>query len=55
MSNNKSVVDNMIGFIEQKEREFQASKLTESQGKTDVVKSILDELEREIKNENQQN
>lgn len=53
MNNSKAVVEHMIEFVEKKERELQASKLSESQGKTDIVKSILDELERETKNENQ--
>jgi len=52
MSNSNEVVAHMISFIEQKEREFQASKLTDTQGKSDIVKSILDELERETKNDN---
>lgn len=47
MNNNETIVKHMIEFIEKKERELQASKLSENQGKTDIVKSILDELERE--------
>ena len=54
MSNNSTIVSHMIDYIEQKEREFQASKLTDNQGKADIVKSILDELERETKHDNQQ-
>ncbi len=55
MSNSKAIVDHMIEYIEGKERELQAAKLSDGQVKTDVVKSILDELERETKDENQQN
>ena len=37
----------MINFIEKKERELQANKMSvDSQVKNDVVKMILDELER---------
>ena len=41
----------MIKFIEEKERELQAAKMSDNQLKTDVVKSTLDELERLKKNE----
>lgn len=52
MSDEK-IINDMISFIEEKERKVQASKLaTDSTSKTDVVKAILDELEREIKDEN---
>ena len=51
-SSSAAIVSQMINFIEQKEREFQASKLTDNQGKADIVKSILDELERVTTNEN---
>lgn len=52
MSDEK-IINDMISFIEEKERTVQASKLaTDSTAKTDVVKAILDELEREIKDEN---
>ena len=55
MSDEK-IVSDMIKYIEDKERKVQASKLAnDSQAKTDVVKAILDELEREIKNENKKN
>ena len=52
MSNKETVVHHMVEFIEAKERELQASKLTDGQSKTDVVKTILDELERETKDDN---
>lgn len=43
--NEREIVDKMIVFIEEKERQNQLSKLTADQAKGDVVKSILDELE----------
>ena len=51
--NEQAIVKNMIDFIEKKEREIQANKMNaENYAKGDVVKSILDELERETTNEN---
>ena len=51
--NEHAVVDKMIAFIEQKERELQANKMSaDNHAKNDVVKSIMDELERETTNEN---
>lgn len=45
--NEHDVVVEMINFIENKERELQANKMNvDSQVKNDVVKMILDELER---------
>lgn len=45
--NEHDVVEEMINFIEKKERELQANKMSvDSQVKNDVVKMILDELER---------
>ena len=45
--NEQEIVSGMITFIEEKERQLQVSKTTsDSQAKNDVVKSILDELER---------
>lgn len=47
------IVKNLIDFIEKEERNLQASKMAnDNKAKTDVVNSILDELEREINNEN---
>lgn len=44
----------MIDFIDEKEREIQAKKLSNDvQAKNDVVKAILKELERETSDENQ--
>jgi hypothetical protein len=52
MSDN-GVVNNMISFIEEKEKQLQAEKmLGENSAKNDIVKAILDELEREVSNEN---
>ena len=49
---NDEAVESMIQFIESKERELQASKLAATQNRTDVVKAILDELERVSNHEN---
>lgn len=51
--NEKEIVTAMISFIENKERELQSSKMSvDTQAKNDVVKSILDELERVTADEN---
>lgn len=51
--NEQEIVNKMIDFIEMKERELQLNKRNmDNRTKNDVVKSIMDELEREIKNEN---
>lgn len=48
------IVQHMIDFIDEKEREIQANKLSNDvQAKNDVVKAILKELERETTDENQ--
>ena len=44
--NEREIVDKMIVFIEERERQNQLGKLTADQAKGDVVKSILDELDR---------
>ena len=51
--NRPEIVNDMITFIEDKERQLQLSKLTAEQAKSDIVKSILDELERVSADENQ--
>lgn len=51
--NDREIVKRMITFIEGKERQHQLSKLTAEQAKGDIVKSILDELERVCADENQ--
>lgn len=49
----EEIVENMISFIEKEERNLQASKMAnDTKLKTDIVNSILDELEREINDEN---
>ena len=54
--NENDVVKNMIKFIEDKEHQLQAEKmLGENSAKNDIVKSILDELDKEVANENKQN
>ena len=51
--NEQAIVDKMIAFIETKERELQANKMNaDNHAKIDIVKSIMDELERETTNEN---
>lgn len=55
MSKN-DVVQSMVKFIEDKEKDLQASRLTsDNQAKTDIVKSILDKLDGELENEDKQN
>ena len=52
MTDNMAVT-NLIAFIEEKEKQLQAEKmLGENSAKNDIVKAILDELEKEISNEN---
>lgn len=49
----EEIIENMISFIEKEERNLQASKMVnDMKAKTDIVNSILDELEREINDEN---
>ena len=51
--NENDVVKNMIQFIEDKEHQLQAEKmLGDNWAKNDIVKSILDELDKEVANEN---
>ncbi len=52
--NDQEIVEHMINFVEQKERQIISSKLASlAQNKGDAVKAILDELERVTSNENQ--
>lgn len=51
--NESEMTAKMIAFIEEKERQFQLSKLSADQSRSDVVKAILDELERVTSDENQ--
>ena len=56
LMNKTEIARNMIAFIEEKERDLQASKLSnDKQARTDIVKAILDRLDGEVTNENQQN
>lgn len=49
----EEIVKSMIEFIENEERNLQASKMAnDNKAKTDIVNSVLEELEREISNEN---
>ena len=51
MSDN-SVVSHMIAFVEEKEKQLQSEKmLGENAARNDVVRAILDELEKEVSNE----
>ena len=51
--NNQEIVDHMVDFVTSKEQQYQNNKLvSDSQIRSDMVKSILDELERAITNEN---
>lgn len=54
--NDQEVKQEMIDFIEQKEKELQQEKfLSASQIKNDVVKSIMTKLDEVIKNEDIKN
>lgn len=51
----KLIIESMVKFIEEKEKRLQTDKMmNDNQAKNDIVKSILDELEREI-NEDKEN
>lgn len=52
--NRSEVVETMIAFVEDAERNLQASKMSNDtkSAKTDVVNNILDKLEKEVTNEN---
>lgn len=46
--NDNNVVDEMIAFVEEKERKLQESKLlSDAQAKNDTIKAILKKLEEE--------
>lgn len=56
LMNDQEVKQEMIDFIEQKEKELQQEKfLSASQIKNDVVKSIMTKLDEVIKNEDIKN
>ena len=52
--NDGVIIDNMISFIEEEEKNLQASKMTggNATAKTDIVNNILEKLEKEIEDEN---
>lgn len=52
--NKEKIVNNMISYIQNAEKNLQISKLSNDSKivKTDIVKSILNELEKEMKDEN---
>jgi len=50
--NESEIASKMISFIKDKERQLQVSKLSVGESRSDVVKSILDELERVTSDEN---
>jgi len=53
MKTKEEIVENMIKFIEEEEKNLQASKMTnDNKAKSDVVNRILDKLEKEIGDEN---
>lgn len=51
--NKQEIVDSMISYIENAERDIQAANLAgeTKAARTDIVNAILNELERETKNE----
>ena len=52
--NEQAIIDHMITFVEEKERQIATNKLASTtQNKGDAVKAILDELERVTADENQ--
>lgn len=54
--NDNQIVEYMIQFVEEKEKEIQADYMKSgSKAKTDAVKTILNELDKRIKNEDQKN
>ncbi|WP_158523399.1 hypothetical protein [Clostridium taeniosporum] len=51
--NNDEVVKKMIDFIEEKERQLQVAKfVNNSRAKSDIVNSIIFQLDREVNDEN---
>jgi hypothetical protein len=54
MMSKDEIVVNMIKFIDDAERDLQASRLSNDSklGKNDIVNSILDELDGEVSDEN---
>ena len=55
MSSNQ-IVQNMISFIEEKEKDIQAAKVIgDMKTKSDVVNQILMELDKQMKGDNHEN
>lgn len=53
---NSQIVENMISFIEKKEKDIQAAKaIGNATSKSEVVNQILTELEKQMKGENHEN
>lgn len=51
--NDSNVVNNMIDFIEEREKQLQAEKmLGENAARNDIVKAILKQLDKEVSDEN---
>lgn len=51
--NEQAVIEKMIAFIEEKEHELQANKMSaDNRAKNDIIKSIMDKLECETVDEN---
>lgn len=52
--NKDEIVENMISYIEDAERALQVARMTNETKsvKTDIVNNILNELEKEVKDEN---
>lgn len=54
--NSSQIVQNMISFIEKKEKDIQAAKAVgDVKVKSDVVNQILTELEKQMRGENHEN
>ena len=52
LMNKGEIVDYMVDYIEEKERELQSKEKLTSKEKSQYVKKIINELERVIKDEN---
>lgn len=52
LMNKGEIVDYMVEYIEEKERELQSKEKLTSKEKSQYVKKIINELERVIKDEN---
>lgn len=51
--NNEKIIEHMIAFVEEKEKDVMSEKFVSGLNrKTDIVNSIIEELESVLKNEN---